>query len=180
MNIITLPDPLLREVCEPVEIGDKSIKKLAKDMAKLMYQTDGVGIAAPQVGLLKRFVVIDCDWVEEDAKGRPLKKNALVMINPRIADHSEETVVNSEGCLSVPGVSGDVERWEWVEVECYNENYELVRYKSDGLFGRCMQHEIDHLDGKTFVDRMPPLARIQALKEYDEARARGARPGEVS
>lgn len=179
MNIITLPDPLLREVCEPVEIGDKSIKKLARDMAKLMYQTDGVGIAAPQVGLLKRFVVIDCDWVEEDEKGRPLKKNAITMINPRIIDHSETTVVNSEGCLSVPGISGDVERWEWVEVECYNENYELVRYKSDGLFGRCMQHELDHLDGKTFVDRMLPLARLQALKEYDEARARGARPGEV-
>ena len=114
MNIITLPDPLLREISQPVEIGDKSIKKLAKDMAKLMYQTDGVGIAAPQVGLLKRFVVIDCDWVEEDEKGRPLKKNPITMINPVIVDHSEETVVNSEGCLSVPGINGDVERWEWV------------------------------------------------------------------
>ena len=150
MNIITLPDPLLREISQPVEIGDKSIKKLAKDMAKLMYQTDGVGIAAPQVGLLKRFVVIDCDWVEEDEKGRPLKKNPITMINPVIVDHSEETVVNSEGCLSVPGINGDVERWEWVEVECYNEDYQLVRYKSAGLFGRCMQHERDHLDGKTF------------------------------
>ena len=179
MNIITLPDPLLREVCEPVEIGDKSIKKLAKEMAKLMYKTDGVGIAAPQVGLLKRFVVIDCDWVEEDENGRPLKKNALTMINPVIVDHSETRVVNSEGCLSVPGINGDVERWEWVEVECYNENWEKVRYKSDGLFGRCMQHEIDHLDGYTFVDRMPPLARIQALREYDEAVKNGAKPGEV-
>ena len=101
------------------------------------------------------------------------------MINPVIVDHSEETVVNSEGCLSVPGINGDVERWEWVEVECYNEDYQLVRYKSGGLFGRCMQHELDHLDGKTFVDRMPPLARIQALRDYDEARARGAKPGEV-
>ena len=180
MNIITLPDPMLREVCEPVQIGDKSIKKLAHAMAKLMYKTDGVGIAAPQVGLLKRFVVIDCDWIEEDENGRPLKKNALTMINPRIVDHSQETVVNSEGCLSVPGITGDVERWEWVEVECYNEDYELVRYKSDGLFGRCMQHEIDHLDGVTFVDRLEPLARLQVLKEYDEARQRGARPGEVS
>lgn len=181
MDIITLPDPLLHEVCEPVEIGDKSIKALAKDMAKLMYKTDGVGIAAPQVGILKRFVVIDTQWVEEDEKGRPLhKKNPLVMINPVIVDHSEERVRENEGCLSVPGISYPVERWAWVELECYNEKWEKVRYKSDGLFGRCMQHETDHLDGKTFVDRLNPIERIQALQDYEVARANGARPGQVS
>ena len=179
MEIITLPNPLLKQVCEPVEMGDKSIKKLAKQMSKLMYKTDGVGIAAPQVGILKRFVVIDCDWVAEDEDGKPLKKNPLVMINPVIVETSEERVVNSEGCLSVPGVSGDVERYAWVKVECYNEDYEKVTYEGDGLFGRCMQHEIDHLDGKTFVDRMKPLERIQLLQEYDAAIAAGAKPGQV-
>ena len=180
MNIITLPDPLLRQVCEPVEMGDKSIKKLAKQMAKLMYKTDGVGIAAPQVGILKRFVVVDCTWVEEDENGKSLGKKPLIMINPEIVEHSEERVTNSEGCLSVPGVSGDVERWSLVKVECYNENYEKVSYEGDGLFGRCMQHELDHLDGKTFVDRMNPMERIQIMQEYAAAQQAGARPGETS
>ncbi len=180
MDIITLPNPLLHEKCAPVQEGDKTIKKLAKDMAKLMYKTDGVGIAAPQVGIMQRFVVIDCFYFEEDEKGRLInKKNPLVMINPVIVNHSEERVTNSEGCLSVPGINGNVERWAWVEVECFNENWEKLRYKSDGLFGRCMQHEIDHLDGFTFVDRLNPIDRIQALQQYEVARANGAKPGEV-
>lgn len=179
MNIVTLPDPILHQVCEPVEMGDKSIKKLAKQMAKEMYRTDGVGIAAPQVGILKRFVVIDCEYVEEDEDGKPLKKNPITLVNPVIVDHSEATVAGSEGCLSVPGISADVERWEWVTVEAFDENFNKVTYTGDGLFGRCLQHEIDHLDGKTFVDRLNPLQRIKALQEYDAACARGAKPGQV-
>jgi len=179
MKIVISPDPLLREVCEPVEIGDKSMKRLSKQMLKEMYKTDGVGLAAPQVGILKRMVVIDCDYVMEDEDGKPLKKNPIVMINPQIIDHSEERVVNGEGCLSCPGINVEVERWAWVKVKCYDENYNEVVHEGDGLFGRCMQHELDHLDGITLFERLNPIQRMRALEEYQQALANGARPGDV-
>lgn len=179
MYIVTSPDPVLREVCEPVEIGDKSVKKLAKQMLKLMYKCDGVGLAAPQVGITKRMVVIDTDYVTEDENGRPLKKNPLVFINPEIIEHSEEREIGGEGCLSVPGISCDIERWTWVKVRCYDENYHEVVREGDGLFGRCMQHELDHLDGITLFERLKPLDRIKKIEEYKVAVENGAKPGEV-
>lgn len=179
MKIVISPDPLLREVCEPVEIGDKSMKRLAKQMLKEMYRTDGVGLAAPQVGILKRMVVIDTDYVTEDEEGNLLKKNPLVMINPQIVEHSEETEVNGEGCLSCPGINVEVERWSWVKVKCYDEDYNEVVHEGDGLFGRCMQHELDHLDGITLFEKLNPIQRMKALEAYQQALANGARPGDV-
>lgn len=178
MRIITSPDPLLHEVCEPVEIGDKSAKRLAKQMLREMYKDDGVGLAAPQVGVLKRIVVIDTQWPQEDEKGRPMKKKPLVFINPQIVEHSDERVKNLEGCLSVPGISCEIERWSWVKVKCYDENFNEVIREGDGLFGRCMQHELDHLDGITLFERLSPLDRLAKLEEYKAAVARGAKPGE--
>lgn len=178
MRIITSPDPLLHEVCEPVEIGDKSAKRLAKQMLREMYKDDGVGLAAPQVGVLKRIVVIDTQWPQEDEKGRPMKKKPLVFINPQIVEHSDERVKNLEGCLSVPGISCEIERWSWVKVKCYDENFNEVIREGDGLFGRCMQHEIDHLDGITLFERLSPLDRLAKLEEYKAAVERGAKPGE--
>ena len=179
MHIFTSPDPVLREVCEPVEIGDKTIKRTAKQMLKEMYKTNGIGLAAPQVGLLKRLVVIDTTYVEEDEDGRPLKKNPLVLINPVIVEHSEEKIDSNEGCLSLPGISVDVKRWAWVKVKCLDENYNEIEYMGDGLFGRCMQHELDHLDGITLFERADPMTRIKALEAYKLAVENGARPGEV-
>lgn len=178
MRIITSPDPLLHEVCEPVEIGDKSAKRLAKQMLREMYKDDGVGLAAPQVGVLKRIVVIDTQWPQEDEKGRPMKKKPLVFINPEIIEHSDERVKNLEGCLSVPGISCEIERWSRVKVKCYDENFNEVIREGDGLFGRCMQHEIDHLDGITLFERLSPLDRLAKLEEYKAAVERGAKPGE--
>lgn len=178
MRIITSPDPLLHEVCEPVEIGDKSAKRLAKQMLREMYKDDGVGLAAPQVGVLKRIVVIDTQWPQEDEKGRPMKKKPLVFINPQIVEHSDERVKNLEGCLSVPGISCEIERWSWVKVKCYDENFNEVIREGDGLFGRCMQHELDHLDGITLLERLSPLDRLAKLEEYKAAVERGAKPGE--
>lgn len=178
MRIITSPDPLLHEVCEPVEIGDKSAKRLAKQMLREMYKDDGVGLAAPQVGVLKRIVVIDTQWPQEDEKGRPMKKSPLVFINPQIVEHSDERVKNLEGCLSVPGISCEIERWSWVKVKCYDENFNEVIREGDGLFGRCMQHELDHLDGITLFERLSPLDRLAKLEEYKAAVERGAKPGE--
>lgn len=179
MRIILSPDPLLREVCEPVEVGDKSMKRLAKQMIKEMYKDYGVGLAAPQVGVLKRMVVIDTDWEPDENTGKPLHPNPHVLINPEIIEHSEETEVNNEGCLSCPGINVPIERWSWVKVKCLNENYEEVIYEGDELFGRCMQHEIDHLDGKTLFERLKPFERIQALEEYKIALANGAKPGDI-
>lgn len=178
MRIITSPDPLLHEVCEPVEIGDKSAKRLAKQMLREMYKDDGVGLAAPQVGVLKRIVVIDTQWPQEDEKGRPMKKKPLVFINPQIVEHSDERVKNLEGCLSVPGISCEIERWSWVKVKCYDENFNEVIREGDGLFGRCMQHELDHLDGITLFERLSPFDRLAKLEEYKAAVERGAKPGE--
>lgn len=157
---------MLHEVCEPVEIGDRAFARHAKRMLKEMYKSDGVGLAGPQVGLLNRIVVIDTDYATEDEDGNLLPRRPLVMINPEIVDHSEETVVGKEGCLSLPGLMVDVDRWEWVRVRCYDEDYNEVEHVGDGLFGRCMQHEIDHLDGVTLIERLNPIARIRALEEY--------------
>jgi peptide deformylase len=180
MKILTLPNPILHQVCQPVKVGDKQVKKLAKQMSKLMYKSDGVGIAAPQVGILQRFVVIDCQYCMEDENGNSPKKNPLVLINPEIIEHSEEKIKNIEGCLSVPGISVEVERWSSVVVKCLNENFEEVIYEGGAdLFGRCLQHELDHLDGNTMIERLNPVMRIKAMQEYEQALARGARPGEV-
>ena len=180
MHILTLPNPILHQVCEPVANGDKEVKKLAKQMAKLMYKSGGVGLAAPQVGILKRFVVIDCNYFVEYEDGNTPKKCPLVLINPEIVEHSNEKISNSEGCLSVPGISVDVQRWASVKVKCLNENFEEVTYSSGSdLFGRCLQHELDHLDGKTLIECLNPVARIKAMQEYEAARERGARPGDV-
>lgn len=166
MQIYTFPHPALHEVCEPVEVGDRSISRISKQMLKEMYRSDGVGLAGPQVGLLKRIVVIDTQYVTEDENGKMMKKNPLVMINPEIVDHSEEQVDATEGCLSLPGLSLNVKRWEWVKVKCLDADYNETEHVGDGLFGRCMQHEIDHLDGKTLIERVDPITRIKALEEY--------------
>ena len=137
-----------------------------------------MGLAAPQVGVLKRIVVIDTQWPQEDEKGRPMKKKPLVFINPQIVEHSDERVKNLEGCLSVPGISCEIERWSWVKVKCFDENFNEVIREGDGLFGRCMQHEIDHLDGITLFERLSPLDRLAKLEEYKAAVERGAKPGE--
>ena len=180
MKILTLPNPILHQVCEPVKVGDSQVKKLAKQMAKLMYKSGGVGLAAPQVGILKRLVVIDCNYFLEDEESNSQKKNPLVLINPEIVDHSKDKFINSEGCLSVPGISVDIERWTSVVVKCLNENFEEVVYEaSEDLFCRCLQHELDHLDGNTLIERLNPVARIKAMQAYEQACELGARPGDV-
>ncbi len=168
MKIIIAPDPMLREVCAPVEVGDKSIKKLSRQMLREMYKADGVGLAAPQVGILKRFLVFDTDWVVEDEDGNYLPRNPHVLVNPEITDHPEEKVAGSEGCLSVPGLSVEIERYDQITVQGMDENFEEIEVRAEGLSARCLQHELDHLDGLTLFERLDPVARMAALKEYNE------------
>ena len=133
-------DPVLKKICEPVKKIDKRLRNLLDNMAETMYASDGVGLAAPQVGELIRAVVIDVD-----------KKVRYDMINPVITNR-EGLVIDNEGCLSCPDLFGDVERAEKVRVEYTNRFGKRKTLEADGLLARCIQHELDHLDGKLFID----------------------------
>ena len=139
LEIRKMGDPVLKEVCKPVEKITKKIKILLDDMAETMYVNEGVGIAAPQVGVAIRAVIIDVGEKRYD------------LINPVIVE-SEGKVIDSEGCLSFPGVYGDVERAEKVRVEYTNRFGKRKFIEADGLLARCLQHELDHLDGRLFIE----------------------------
>ena len=171
LKIVQSPDPLLNQVCEPCEPGDKSLKKLAKQLERAMYANDGVGIAAPQVGVLKRLIVIDVS--PEDVR------DPLVLVNPEILELKGEPETDEEGCLSCPGISVSVARKPWVRVKFLDLEGEEWEIEGDGLLGRCLQHEIDHLNGITLFESAKPRERIRALKAYEEARRLGAKPGET-
>ena len=149
LKVLTAGDPFLRKIATPVERIDKKISRLIKDMQQTMYKLDGVGLAAPQVGVSKRLVVID---VGEENGG------AFVLINPEIKK-LEGSVVSGEGCLSVPDFEGDVERAEYVECEFTNTNGRRMLLQAHGLLAVCVQHECDHLDGVLFIDKAESLTR---------------------
>ena len=140
LDIKKAGDPILKTVCTPVEKIDKRLRKLLDDMAETMYASDGVGIAAPQVGESIRVVVVDVD-----------KKTRYDLINPVITQR-EGSVVDNEGCLSCPNLFGDVERAEKIRVEYTNRFGKKKSLDADGLLARCIQHELDHLDGQLFID----------------------------
>ncbi len=173
MQIVTSPDPLLRQRCEECSERDRSVKRLAHQMARTMYKNNGCGLAAPQVGMLKRIVVIDCD-VDSDAQ------NPVFLINPSIVETSGENVTEPEGCLSFPGISVPVTRPAFARVEYRDLDGNACTIEGDGLLGRCLQHEINHLDGITLFESCNPVDRIKALHDYDAALAAGAKPGETS
>lgn len=174
MDIVLSPDPRLRAACETVEKIDRPIKQLAKRMAKTMYASHGVGLAAPQVGVNKRIVVVDTDWTERK------DQDPLVLINPRIISESEETYTEGEGCLSIPGVTFMITRPKSIVVRATDlEGDEIEIEASEDLFCRCLQHEIDHINGITMFERLEPADRLAAIRMYQEALASGAQPGEV-
>ena len=142
LKIITSPDPLLNQIAEPCEIGDKSLKKLAKQMERVMYDTDGVGIAAPQVGVLRRVFIVDVG----DEHG------LIEFINPEILEASGSQTDN-EGCLSVPGKTCEVERPSHIKVKALDRNGNEFELEADDLLARCICHENDHLNGILFIDK---------------------------
>ena len=150
LNILRYPDPRLHKVAKPVAIFDERLKKLAADMAETMYEAPGIGLAASQVDVHEQLVVID---ISED-------KTALVAyVNPEIIWASEEKQVYDEGCLSVPGVYDGVERHSRVKVRAQDVKGEFFEVDADGLLAVCIQHEMDHLKGKVFVEYLSPLKR---------------------
>ncbi len=140
-NILKDSDPTLRKTCRTVNKIDHRITTLLDDMIETMYHADGIGLAAPQVGILKRVIVVD------------IGEGIIELINPEIIDKSGEKV-DTEGCLSVPGVSGDVKRPEYLKVRGLNRHGETVVIEGEDLLARALCHEIDHLDGILFTDKV--------------------------
>jgi peptide deformylase len=150
LNILRYPDPRLHKVAKPVTEFGERINQLVADMAETMYDAPGVGLAASQVDVHERLVVIDISDTKDDLR---------VFINPEITWASEEKQVYDEGCLSVPGVYDGVERPARVKVRALNEKGETFELEADGLMAVCIQHEMDHLMGKVFVEYLSPLKR---------------------
>ncbi len=145
-RILTYPDPFLARKAVPVPAVDGKIRELVRDMFETMYAANGIGLAAPQVGVGKRVIVVDISPVEETAA-------PIALVNPEVVGKEGQTE-GLEGCLSVPGVEGMVCRHESVVVRGWNENGEPVSIEAHGLLSRALQHEIDHLEGILFVDRL--------------------------
>ncbi|MEL7098081.1 MAG: peptide deformylase [Pseudomonadota bacterium] len=151
--IILHPDPRLKKSSAPIADLTDELRSLGKDMLKTMYDAPGIGLAAPQVGILSRLIVMDC------VKGDSEKPRPLIMFNPEIIASSDDLNTYEEGCLSLPEQFADVTRPAAVQVRWIDENGTEQTEEMDGLWATCVQHEIDHLDGKLFIDYLKPLKR---------------------
>ncbi len=161
MELLTYPNPCLSHPARPVEQVDDHVRALATEMEEMMVAHDGVGLAAPQVGLDMRMVVID-RYAFEGEEGQ--SKPKVVLINPEIIEASDEMQVGEEGCLSFPGVFIKIKRHKRVRVRALNKDGEVFEIEGEDLAARALQHEIDHLDGVVMVDHASHLVRSLALK----------------
>ncbi len=152
-TILLHPDPRLKKMAQPVDDLSDELRTLADDMLKTMYEAPGIGLAAPQVGILQRLIVLDC-VKEEGEKPRP-----LIMFNPQVIASSDTENTYEEGCLSIPDQYADVTRPAEVDVRWIDRDGTEQTERFDGLWATCVQHEIDHLDGKLFIDYLKPLKR---------------------
>ncbi|MFQ6547199.1 peptide deformylase [Aestuariibius sp. 2305UL40-4] len=167
--ILIHPDPRLKTEAKPVGVISDEVKRLAEDMLETMYDAPGIGLAAPQVGVLSRLLVMDC-IKEEDQPPRP-----MVLINPVVRWTSDETNVYEEGCLSIPEQYAEVERPAEVEVTWMTLDGTEASERFDGLWATCVQHEIDHLDGKLFIDYLKPLRRQMITRKMQKLKREQAR-----
>jgi len=165
--LVLLPDPVLRKTSEPVERVDDDLRQLADDMLETMYDAPGIGLAAVQIGVLRRLLVIDCSKEEEE-------KAPMVFINPSIVDRSDDRAVYEEGCLSIPDYYAEVERPAEVTVDYVDRDGQEQRIEANGLLATCLQHEIDHLNGVLFIDHISKLKRDMVVKKFAKlAKSRG-------
>ncbi|MEL6960749.1 MAG: peptide deformylase [Pseudomonadota bacterium] len=170
-SILIHPDPRLKAVAEPQVSFDKDLAAFADDMLETMYDAPGIGLAAPQVGVLQRVLVMDC-VKDEDAAPEP-----MVLVNPKILEVSEDLNIYEEGCLSIPEQYAEVERPAEVIVEWQDVTGKTMKERFDGLWATCVQHEIDHLNGKLFIDYLKPLKRqmiTRKMQKLKKERARNA------
>jgi peptide deformylase len=166
-TILTAPDPTLAKVSKPVARVDDAVRRLMDDMLETMVAADGIGLAAPQIGVLKRVIVIDVS--RKGAEMKPLK-----LANPEIIDASDDDILYEEGCLSVPEHYAEVTRPARVTVRYLDEQNEIRELKAEGVLSVCIQHEIDHLDGVLFIDRISSLRRSMILRKLVKARKQAA------
>ncbi|MGR3614911.1 MAG: peptide deformylase [Paracoccaceae bacterium] len=167
--ILIHPDPRLKKVCAPVSDISDELRKLADDMLETMYDAPGIGLAAPQVGIMDRLIVLDC-VKEEGETPKP-----LVMFNPKIVASSDDTNVYEEGCLSIPDQYAEVTRPKVVDVQWIDRDGNLQSETFDDLWATCVQHEIDHLDGKLFIDYLKPLKRQMITRKMQKLKRERAR-----
>lgn len=168
-SILIHPDPRLKKVCAPVESVTSALRQLADDMLETMYDAPGIGLAAPQVGVMDRLIVMDC-VKEEGATPEP-----MALINPEVVWSSEETSVYDEGCLSIPEQYGEVERPALVRVKWLDLDGKAQEAEFDALWATCVQHEIDHLDGKLFIDYLSAMKRQMITRKMQKLKRDMAR-----
>ncbi|MBQ6776127.1 MAG: peptide deformylase [Synergistaceae bacterium] len=155
MEIRKYPDPVLKKIAQPVEVFDEELEKLVRDMFVAMHASNGVGLAAPQVGVLKKVAIVEYE------------DKSYVLINPKIIDR-KGTQEGEEGCLSFPGIYANVLRPLWVKIEAQNEKGELQTIEGEGYTARAFLHEMDHLNGKLFVDYLSSLKRNAIKKKISK------------
>ena len=157
-KIVIEPDPILRKKSEPLEKVDDEIRELLDDMLETMYAAPGIGLAAVQVGILKRIIVIDISKDKE-------KKSPLFLINPEIISKSKKTSVYEEGCLSLPGHFAEIERPAECQIKFVDYNGKEKQLIANGLLATCIQHEVDHLNGVLFIDYLSKLKKDMIIKK---------------
>jgi peptide deformylase len=170
LTILEFPDPRLRTRAQPVTVFDAALKRLAADMLETMYEAPGIGLAATQVNVHQQLLVLDVS----DEKNQP-----MILVNPRILER-EGSQTYQEGCLSVPGIFADVDRADRVRVEAQDLDGKPFTLDVDGLLAVCIQHEMDHLVGKLFVDYLSPLKRELVKKKLEKQRRHAAEPAAVA
>ena len=159
LPIITIPDPLLRKKAAPIERVDAALLKLAENMLATMYDAPGIGLAAPQVGVLRRLIVMDPSRDEE-------AKQPLIMVNPVILDRGSEMRTHEEGCLSIPDVTAEIERPAMTRVGFIDTEGKSREQTLEGIWSTLVQHEIDHLNGVLFIDYLSRLKRDMIVKKF--------------
>ncbi len=178
LEVLQFPDARLKRVSDRIEEVTDQLRQLAQDMCEVMYDEPGIGLAAPQVGENVRLIVVDTDWTDEDQERSP-----IVMVNPEISEQ-EGSIVWNEGCLSVPDFTADVTRDERLRISGTDLEGEPVEVRAEGLQAVCFQHEVDHLDGILFIDRISRLKRglyvkrrkkQLAVEETENVDVRGSR-----
>jgi peptide deformylase len=167
LPLVTLPDPRLHQKSADVQEVNDEIKQAAANMIATMYNDHGVGLAAVQVGIMKRILVLDVDHQRDEA-GNITNKKPQVFINAKVVWSSEETSDYDEGCLSIPGVSALVTRPAQVKVQYMDLDGQQQEIEADGLLATCLQHEIDHNNGITFIDHLSALKKDRIMKKYNK------------
>lgn len=170
LPILEAPDPLLRTISTPVESIDDELQALIDDMFETMYEAPGIGLAAIQVGVPKRILVIDLQEPASNEEDAEPVRNPLVFINPQILDGSEDLSVYKEGCLSVPDQFAEVERPATIRASWMDREGRIHEQTLEGLLATCLQHEMDHLEGILFIDHLSRLKRDMLMKKLLKAR----------